>query len=625
MTYASHGDRNARAKAGAVFALLLLALMFIWLASPVAAEALDDFPLIIDNGLEDGTYKASGPGYRSTGAGINERQYPSTVVVKGDDAWLVVTSTAVGEFNGCWSSGNIATAPPDVDDAGVTAGIFAPGIADGAIEAYGVSYKTVAFVIPIDKEELEACLEDDETYQVFFALRQAVWATKGTPRSWNASKTSAFGIDSVAKIDASTDLPSGISISDLESTEETGVSTDSSPSVTISDLEYTKAAIATLPGDPFVITLDHEPLVSYVERLQGLLNDADRAALDVDTVIGSQTYGRLVESSRWRLNSFSVIDNSTALASGTYTVTLENGTLTGKATISSDMGKSTSERKRPWYLDKVVAEDGKATAFIRYGGNTRLEFLKMGDASYENLAEGSKSVFAIPIDFGVDTYFGVKTVNATSSETYAYMYHVVVTMDEASAEPDAEEPGGGDDPGGKDNPGGGDDPGGKDNPGGNDNPDGKDDPGGKDNPGGGDNPGGKDNPGGNSGSSGGESSGGAGSGGSATLTSRGVTTTFAAPALSGKNAAATTSTGASTASKTTSKTSSTSTKGKNAATASESVEEEIIGSSNLATGNDGASSEALITALVLIAAAACGAIWFVFQYRRAEQSWRRLT
>lgn len=193
----------------------------------------------------------------------------------------------------------------------------------------------------------------------------------------------------------------------------------------LSDLDKVKQLIEALPTDPFAITLDDKAQVNEAKDAYDALSSDDQQTLK-DTVLesASQPYARVLEAAEWAIESFTPVDNSTNLKDGTYT---------GKATAKSDMGLSTSSRKRNWTIDKIVVKDGKATATISRDGNTPLAELHLGGQVYNNISTAG-STFEIPIDLNSTMYFSVKT-NGTSEGTNAIVYRFSNAMDE-TASPD---------------------------------------------------------------------------------------------------------------------------------------------------------------------------------------------
>lgn len=192
-------------------------------------------------------------------------------------------------------------------------------------------------------------------------------------------------------------------------------------------LDKARELISALPRDPYEVTGEHGDKILEAAAAYGALDDADRDILDTEVLYRSQSYGRILESAQWALFALAPVDDTTSLADGTYT---------NKVTAKSSLGKSSSARQRTWSIDKVVVKDGRATATIRWSGNTPLGSLRLGGIEYPNRADdGSSSVFEIPIDLNSTMYFSVRYA-ATTVDTGSIAYLLSTSVDEEGTQPD---------------------------------------------------------------------------------------------------------------------------------------------------------------------------------------------
>ena len=154
----------------------LLAAALVWTVAFAAR------PVQAAGGYADGTYSiAAGGKYSSGMIKSDETDGPTTVVVKGNEAWLVTRAYAPNRYDAVWK-GKRSEAP---EDAATASGlIMGTPIADedgsyaasganndGIYTIDGVSCKAMEFVIPLTEEELSAG-------SVYFVLRYAYWYTK---------------------------------------------------------------------------------------------------------------------------------------------------------------------------------------------------------------------------------------------------------------------------------------------------------------------------------------------------------------------------------------------------------------------------------------------------------------
>ena len=196
-----------------------------------------------------------------------------------------------------------------------------------------------------------------------------------------------------------------------------------------------RTAISTLSADPTSYTAADKARVEAIQSDFDALSAEDQAILDSETYQAAdetmpesgQSYGRILESALWAVNSFGT-DTSTTLANGTYT------TSTNPAVSSeSSKGKSDSSRVRNWWVESVVVENGQATAniYVTSGAATANKL-----TSYPSVWIGGQTIdraadntYPIPIDLNGTTYFG----GVSSSMPTPIMY----ALDTTIAEPES--------------------------------------------------------------------------------------------------------------------------------------------------------------------------------------------
>ncbi len=215
-------------------------------------------------------------------------------------------------------------------------------------------------------------------------------------------------------------------------------SIDESAEPSESAADKVKALIGALPKDPYKVTADDAQQINAANEAFNALSEQDQEMLDTDRCYGEQSYGRVLESALWALWSLNVVDSSTSLPDGTYTTQVSS---------ESSMGKSPSQRKYPWKVEKVVISGGKATATVsRIGGNTPMRSLKVGGQIHNNIDSGRGSTFEIPINLNATMYFSV--LSSQGNDETAAIAIKLTTSIAADAQPDAPTPAGGDDNGG---------------------------------------------------------------------------------------------------------------------------------------------------------------------------------
>ena len=146
----------------------------------------------------DGTYSISGEGYSSAMFAPDETDFPSYVVVKGEEAYLVTRSYAPNKFDAVWK-GKRAEAPADPLTASVIKGTFIAD-EDGSYALTGTysgnideGNKAVQFVVPLTGAELE-------DGRVYFVLRRKTG-------SWMGSNDNYFDFGTLTRISDSTEVP----------------------------------------------------------------------------------------------------------------------------------------------------------------------------------------------------------------------------------------------------------------------------------------------------------------------------------------------------------------------------------------------------------------------------------
>ena len=571
---ASHTPLSTRVALGALFAVFALTLA---MASPLRANAAESS----SQGLSDGTY-AFDSFDSNTGMIItNNGDETSYVVIRGDEAYLVLFIYSPDKYDALWK-GKRSEAPADPATAeGLVGGAFisAEGYSgstrtwtdsSGYLGEAGATYKCIRFTVPISRSELDALTADGSDRRLYVVVRRAPWSPSN-PGSWMGSGDNYLtlgGLEYVSDSLVAPDAPDPI------------VPPEEAP------IDKVKALISAIPLDPYDITEDNRAAIETAKAAYDELDANDRAALDEEILAKSQSYGRVLESALWTLESFDAVDDSTTLADGTYT---------GKAMAQSDMGKSTSARARAWSVEKVVVKDGKAMAVISRAGTTPLATLHLGGVEYTNVDTEGGSRFEIPVDLNSDMYFAVKIQGAVES-TDAIAYHFLALIDESRAKPDPVS-----DPG-KDPDDGGDNPG--DNP----------DDGGKDPSDGGKDPAPAPGNGGLNGGSGGQ--------GTPASTGQGSTGTAASAASrTAGTAAAGTSASAARQTQAASSNAKQQQKAADKAAADDGAPLETMADGGGAPAGDSPLMPLALAGIVALAAA-CGAAWFVWQYRRAERSWQ---
>jgi len=193
-------------------------------------------------------------------------------------------------------------------------------------------------------------------------------------------------------------------------------------------IDSVRTAIAALEVDPASFTADDKAAVEAVWADYQALSDEDKATLDAEShPSAGQSLGRVLESALWSVKSFD-IDDSTTLADGTYSTTS-----TPAVSSESNKGKSTSSRVRNWWVEKVVVQDGKATAYIYVTSGTAADNKLTSYPSVwvggETIPRESDSTYPIPVDLNGDTYFA----GISSTMPYPIMYELKTEIAEPAA------------------------------------------------------------------------------------------------------------------------------------------------------------------------------------------------
>ena len=201
-------------------------------------------------------------------------------------------------------------------------------------------------------------------------------------------------------------------------------------------LESVLERIGALSNDPRNFTADDQESIEALFADYNALSSEDQATVDSTFKHPSgdgQSYGRVLEAALWAVRSFNT-DTRTTLANGTYTTTSETA-----VSSMSDKGKSDSSRVRQWWVDRVVVDNGQATAYIYVTSGTDPNGSKL--SSYPSVWVGGQSIplgtdntYEIPVDLNGTTYFG----GVSSSMPRPIMYALDTTIEEPAAEEDAD-------------------------------------------------------------------------------------------------------------------------------------------------------------------------------------------
>lgn len=191
-------------------------------------------------------------------------------------------------------------------------------------------------------------------------------------------------------------------------------------------IDSVRAAILALSADPTEFSAADKNSVEAINADFQSLSAEDQATLNAEcTHSGTgQSLGRVLESALWAVWSYET-DTSTTLANGEYTAASE------AVSSVSNKGKSDSGRTRNWWVEKVVVENGQATAYI-YVTSGAATANKL--TSYPSIWFGGNTVdrdannyYAIPVDINGTTYFG----GISSSMATPIMYALDTTIDES--------------------------------------------------------------------------------------------------------------------------------------------------------------------------------------------------
>ena len=190
-----------------------------------------------------------------------------------------------------------------------------------------------------------------------------------------------------------------------------------------SSIETVKELIRALPDAPKITAAGagvYDAQVEAAVAAYSALSKADQQTLDTESFSG-QSYGRTLESAQWAVKAIHEVDNSTTLASGTYSETTVPA-------LSSEYskGKSTSPRQRPWSVKDVTVKDGKAYGTVTVESSS-YTYLYMSGQKFENTAKTGNSTFEnVPIDLNSTQYL---TAYSTSMLT-EIAFSLTTTIDE---------------------------------------------------------------------------------------------------------------------------------------------------------------------------------------------------
>ena len=167
--------------------------------------------LFAETAYADGTYSISGSGYSTNMFASDETDFPSYVVVKGEEAYLVTRSYAPNKYDAVWK-GKKSEAPEDPWTANVIKGTFIAD-EDGSYALTGTysgnideGNKAVQFVVPLTGAELE-------DGKVYFVLRRNIG-------SWMGSNDNYFDFGTLTRISDSTEVPESGQDDTVEEPEE---------------------------------------------------------------------------------------------------------------------------------------------------------------------------------------------------------------------------------------------------------------------------------------------------------------------------------------------------------------------------------------------------------------------
>lgn len=365
-------------------------------------------------GLSDGTYTLQSLTSDTGMIEVDPDDIPGRIVVKGNQAWLVVAVYAPNKYDALWKGKR--------DDAPSNARLTSEVIIGSFVEmddeyaehgakrgnsytssATGKTYKAIKFAIPLTESELSANGDGVLGGTMYIVVRRAKWSPSNQGK-WMGSSNHYFTFSGPVRESDATDLP---------------IPSDFVESI----FDVAKELIVALPADPDAVTESHREAIEDATTAYGMLSDAERATLDSTIYKKEQSYGRWLESAQWGLQALQALDNSTSLVDGDYSDVVLS---------SSSMGKSTSERGRTWTVVGLTVSGGKATATISCRQTSAFRKMKIGGVSYDaTVSEGVPS-FTVPIALGKTIPFTVDSND--KSDSIAYQITCSVSDLTASAE-----------------------------------------------------------------------------------------------------------------------------------------------------------------------------------------------
>lgn len=192
--------------------------------------------------------------------------------------------------------------------------------------------------------------------------------------------------------------------------------------------DQVRKAIQELSIDSTSYTATDRARVEAIKADFDSLSSEDQAAIDAETSHSetSQPLGRVLESALWSVWSYDAVDDSTALADGTY-----DAASTPALSSVYSKGKSTSSRQKAWSVKSVTVENGHATATITVESDT-YSGIWMGGKTYPKTNTSGNCEFAgVPIDLNSTFYFaGIST-----SMSVPIAFSLTTTIDESADAP----------------------------------------------------------------------------------------------------------------------------------------------------------------------------------------------
>lgn len=189
---------------------------------------------------------------------------------------------------------------------------------------------------------------------------------------------------------------------------------------------YEKAIrlIEALPTDPDAMSEEHWDALDEAQAAYDALTEVEQRQLDEEyPPTKNVTYGRWLESAQWGRITMQAVDSSLDLADGDYSKFV---------TSESNMGKSTSKRKKRWLVVKLTVSGGKAQAVIRCDQTSEFKNMRMGGIDYPANTVDGVPEFTVPFRVNDTVTF---TVDANdNADSIAVQIQSTLPLNQATAE-----------------------------------------------------------------------------------------------------------------------------------------------------------------------------------------------